>query len=83
LNIQKIVINDFPAHLDTAKPSDPGYISDKIARYVDMDEYRILVVANKYLTGYDQPKLTAMYVDKNLQGVIAVQALIEIKSFIR
>jgi type I restriction enzyme R subunit len=40
-----------------------------------MDEYRILVVANKYLTGYDQPKLTAMYVDKKLQGVIAVQAL--------
>jgi type I restriction enzyme R subunit len=68
-------INDFPAKLDTAKPTDPGYISDKIARYVDMDEYRILVVANKYLTGYDQPKLTAMYVDKKLQGVIAVQAL--------
>jgi type I restriction enzyme R subunit len=68
-------INDFPANLDTAKPTDPGYISDKIARYVDMDEYKILVVANKYLTGYDQPKLTAMYVDKKLQGVIAVQAL--------
>jgi type I restriction enzyme R subunit len=68
-------INDFPDKLDTAKPTDPGYISDKIARYVDMDEYRILVVANKYLTGYDQPKLTAMYVDKKLQGVIAVQAL--------
>ncbi|MEP7197891.1 MAG: DEAD/DEAH box helicase family protein [Saprospiraceae bacterium] len=68
-------INNFPDNLDTAKPTDPGYISDKIARYVDMDEYRILVVANKYLTGYDQPKLTAMYVDKKLQGVIAVQAL--------
>lgn len=68
-------INDFPPHLDMAKPTDPGYISDKIARYVDMDEYRILVVANKYLTGYDQPKMTAMYVDKKLQGVIAVQAL--------
>ena len=68
-------INDFPANLDTAKPSDPGYISDKIARYFDMDEYRILVVANKYLTGFDQPKLTAMYVDKKLQGVMAVQAL--------
>lgn len=68
-------INNFPSSLDTAKSTDPGYISDKIARYVDMDEYRILVVANKYLTGYDQPKLTAMYVDKKLQGVIAVQAL--------
>ena len=68
-------INDFPANLDTEKPNDSGYISDKIARYVNMDEYRILVVANKYLTGYDQPKLSAMYVDKKLQNVIAVQAL--------
>ncbi|MFD2540747.1 type I restriction endonuclease subunit R [Lacinutrix gracilariae] len=41
----------------------------------DEDEYRILVVANKYLTGFDQPKLCAMYVDKKLQGVLAVQAL--------
>lgn len=39
------------------------------------DEYRILVVANKYLTGFDQPKLCTMYVDKKLQGVLAVQAL--------
>jgi len=68
-------LNDFPSGLDTAKPTDSGYISDKIARYFDMDEYRILVVANKYLTGFDQPKLTAMYVDKKLQGVMAVQAL--------
>lgn len=68
-------INNFPANLDTAKASGPGYISDKIARYFDKDEYRILVVANKYLTGFDQPKLTAMYVDKKLQGVMAVQAL--------
>ncbi|MCA0429046.1 MAG: DEAD/DEAH box helicase family protein [Bacteroidetes bacterium] len=41
----------------------------------DEDDYKILVVANKYLTGFDQPKLTAMYVDKKLQGVLAVQAL--------
>ena len=68
-------LNNFPPHLDTAKPADPGYISDKIARYFNMDQYRILVVANKYLTGFDQPKLTAMYVDKKLQGVLAVQAL--------
>ena len=68
-------LNNFPAKLDTAKPTDPGYISDKIARFFDMDEYRLLVVANKYLTGFDQPKLTAMYVDKKLQGVNAVQAL--------
>lgn len=41
----------------------------------DSDQYRILVVANKYLTGFDQPKLCTMYVDKKLQGVMAVQAL--------
>lgn len=68
-------INDLPAQLDTAKPSDPGYISDKLARFFNMDEFRLLVVANKYLTGFDQPKLSAMYVDKKLQGVLAVQAL--------
>ena len=37
--------------------------------------YRLLIVANKYLTGFDQPKLSAMYVDKKLQGVLSVQAL--------
>ncbi len=41
----------------------------------DEDGYRILVVANKYLTGFDQPKLCTMYVDKKLQDVLAVQAL--------
>jgi type I restriction enzyme R subunit len=68
-------LNEFPASLDSGKPTDPGYITDKIARYFDKDDYRILVVANKYLMGFDQPKLTAMYVDKKLQGVMAVQAL--------
>lgn len=48
--------------------------SDTRIRF-DEDEYRLLVVANKYLTGFDQPKLTTMYVDKKLQGVLAVQAL--------
>lgn len=39
------------------------------------DEYKFLVVANKYQTGFDQPKLAAMYVDKKLGGVGAVQTL--------
>ncbi|KWX05660.1 restriction endonuclease subunit R [Carbonactinospora thermoautotrophica] len=38
-------------------------------------EYRILVVAEKYQTGFDQPLLTTMYVDKPLKGVAAVQTL--------
>jgi len=38
-------------------------------------DYQILLVANKYQTGYDQPLLQAMYVDKRLDGVQAVQTL--------
>lgn len=41
----------------------------------DTDEYRLLIVANKYLTGFDQPKLCAMYVDKKLASVLCVQTL--------
>ena len=39
------------------------------------DEYRVLLVASKYQTGFDQPLLYAMYVDKRLSGVMAVQTL--------
>ena len=52
-----------------------GFPEKKTREKFDLDQYRILVVANKYLTGFDQPKLCAMYVDKKLQGVMAVQAL--------
>jgi len=52
-----------------------GFPSKDIEEKFDSDEYRLLVVANKYLTGFDQPKLAVMYVDKKLQGVLAVQAL--------
>lgn len=38
-------------------------------------EYRILAVAEKYQTGFDQPLLTTMYVDKPLKGVAVVQTL--------
>lgn len=52
-----------------------GFAEKETRHKFDEDDYRILVVANKYLTGFDQPKLCAMYVDKKLQGVLAVQAL--------
>ncbi|UYY87722.1 MULTISPECIES: type I restriction endonuclease subunit R [Alcaligenes] len=41
----------------------------------EKDDFKILVVANKYLTGFDEPMLHTMYVDKKLQGLLAVQAL--------
>ena len=52
-----------------------GFAENKTPEMFELDEYKILVVANKYLTGFDQPKLCAMYIDKPLAGVLAVQAL--------
>ncbi|PKQ04297.1 MAG: DEAD/DEAH box helicase, partial [Alphaproteobacteria bacterium HGW-Alphaproteobacteria-10] len=52
-----------------------GFPESETRDKFDTDDYRLLIVANKYLTGFDQPKLTAMYVDKKLQFVLAVQAL--------
>src|SRR4051794_28129352 len=39
------------------------------------DEFQVLIVANKYQTGFDQPLLCTMYVDKKLADVAAVQTL--------
>ncbi|QGK68925.1 DEAD/DEAH box helicase [Allosaccharopolyspora coralli] len=50
-------------------------LDDPNAAHTDTQEYRILVVADKYQTGFDQPLLTTMYVDKQLKGVAAVQTL--------
>ena len=47
----------------------------KLVDAFDTDLYQVLLVANKYQTGFDQPKLCAMYVDKRLRGVNAVQTL--------
>lgn len=52
-----------------------GFSESETSEQFDTDDYRLLVVANKYLTGFDQPKLCAMYIDKKLSGVLAVQAL--------
>jgi len=52
-----------------------GFPDTKTRDKFGEDDYRLLVVANKYLTGFDEPKLCTMYVDKKLQGVLAVQAL--------
>ena len=58
-------------------PDKFGYVKldDPQASARNQDEYRLLVVADKYQTGFDQPLLCAMYVDKPLTGVAAVQTL--------
>ncbi|MGN9895021.1 type I restriction endonuclease subunit R [Micromonospora sp. L31] len=58
-------------------PDRFGYVAadDPHAATRNQPEYRILVVAEKYQTGFDQPLLTTMYVDKPLAGLAAVQTL--------
>ncbi|MDE6889719.1 MAG: DEAD/DEAH box helicase family protein [Eubacterium sp.] len=52
-----------------------GFPEERLAREFDSNSYQLLFVANKYQTGFDQPKLCAMYVLKKLRGVNAVQTL--------
>jgi len=52
-----------------------GFSETELPRRFDGDEYRVLIVAEKYQTGFDQPKLCAMYVDRKLAGLQAVQTL--------
>ncbi|REC41046.1 MULTISPECIES: type I restriction endonuclease subunit R [Chryseobacterium] len=61
--------------IDYTEAQMNGFPESETKDRFDEDEYRMLIVANKYLTGFDQPKLSAMYVDKKLQGVLAVQTL--------
>lgn len=52
-----------------------GIPEDSTAKEFKKAEYRFLIVAEKYQTGFDEPFLCAMYVDKHLSGVRAVQTL--------
>jgi type I restriction enzyme R subunit len=60
---------------DTKDMFDKAYVGDVKPKGVNEDQYRLLIVANKYLTGFDQPKLCSMYVDKKLASVLCVQTL--------
>jgi type I restriction enzyme R subunit len=53
---------------------NPG-VSGEPSEAFKGDDFRLLLVANKYQTGFDQPLLHTMYVDKRLSGVLAVQTL--------
>jgi type I restriction enzyme R subunit len=52
-----------------------GFASSKIEDMIEAEPYRFLIVADKFQTGYDQPLLHTMYVDKQLSGIKAVQTL--------
>jgi len=69
----KVIDDDFPDGV--SEPSLTGFGERELPEMFDTDEYKILIVADKYQTGFDQPLLHTMYVDKKLSGVKAVQTL--------
>ena len=54
---------------------NPGLNGRDMRNAFDTPDYRVMIVANKFQTGFDQPKLVAMYLDKKISGVEAVQTL--------
>lgn len=69
---------DSTAFLDqkfTEQNMNPDLKGREMRKAFDSDDYQVMLVANKFQTGFDQPKLCAMYVDKKLAGVECVQTL--------
>lgn len=60
---------------ETSKTMNPNLKGQGIREAFDTEDYQILLVANKFQTGFDQPLLCGMYVDKRLAGIAAVQTL--------
>jgi type I restriction enzyme R subunit len=59
----------------TERNMNPDLKGRDLRKAFDSGDYQIMLVANKFQTGFDQPKLCAMYVDKKLGGVECVQTL--------
>ncbi len=70
----EVLDEDFSPDPFTESNMNPG-LKTSIPEGLDGGDYSVLVVADKYQTGFDQPKLVAMYVDKRLAGVSTVQTL--------
>ncbi len=70
------VVDDLdPETTHTESSMNKGIGGREIPRKFDTDEYQILIAADKFQTGFDQPLLHTMYVDKRLAGIQAVQTL--------
>jgi type I restriction enzyme R subunit len=88
-NIHALVAFSGEVEFNSKDPNTNGMIGEKFSessmnlnlkgrdmrKAFDTDDYQVMLVANKFQTGFDQPKLCAMYVDKKLGGVECVQTL--------
>ncbi len=71
-----LVADDLPKdHQFNEANMNPGLRGRDMRKAFDSADYRVMIVANKFQAGFDQPKLVAMYVDKKISGVEAVQTL--------
>lgn len=66
---------DLPGTSYTEVSMNNGIAEKQLPESFETDEYKVLLVAEKYQTGFDQPLLHTMYVDKKLSGIQAVQTL--------
>jgi type I restriction enzyme R subunit len=71
----EVVDEDIPGEKFTEPGMNNGIRETELRDKFASDDFHILLVANKYQTGFDQPFLHTMYVDKRLSGVQAVQTL--------
>jgi type I restriction enzyme R subunit len=67
--------NELPDKTYTEVGMNNGIKESELPQRFGSDEYQLLLVAEKYQTGFDQPLLHTMYVDKRLSGIQAVQTL--------
>ena len=61
--------------VEFTEPRMNGFAEGQLTKKFKTDDYQVLIVAEKYQTGFDEPLLHTMYVDKKLDGVKAVQTL--------
>lgn len=70
-----VIDPDFPEKQYTEVAMNNGIKETELPEKFSSEEYQVLLVAEKYQTGFDQPLLHTMYVDKRLSGIQAVQTL--------
>jgi len=69
------VVTDPDGGKEYSEPAMNGFAESRLPDKFGGDDYQVLLVAEKYQTGFDQPLLHSMYVDKRLDGIKAVQTL--------
>ena len=71
----EIILKEYADKKFTEMTMNNGIKESELPEKFNTEEYQVLLVAEKYQTGFDQPLLHSMYVDKRLSGIQAVQTL--------